>query len=246
MRIRCGFLAFVLSACAQGTVIVSVSSTTQNSAASARLFSQTAFATGWTQTGSYQSVSVSALIFGGQHAESGTAYLVDAIGARTTVADQIASAPFSVPVGSAFSSPFVTLFSGLTLGPGTYYLVLTGNGPDFLSDVEWRMDAPVAVQTDAGVTSDPRALCAASVDPALLGGVCGFPLSGYIPASPFLDLNQANPNAGVGCPTCRFSLLVTSDAAAPEPAVWTLVAAGLLFVTLTGDRWRTRRTPPSA
>jgi hypothetical protein len=243
MRIRYGSLALVLAACAHATVIVSVSSTSQQLAVSAQIVPQVAYATGWTQTGTYQNVSVAALLDTLQDPASGTAFLVDSIGAGTTVANQIAVAPFSVPAFvSPFSSSFTTLFSGLTLGPGTYYLVLTGTSSSGIP-ASWRFDSPFAVQTDAGVTSDPRVYCASNLDPVQFNPACGFPLSGYIPASAFQDLNQANSGA---CPTCRFSLLVTSDAAAPEPPDWNLVAAGLLFVTLTGDRWRTRRTPPSA
>jgi hypothetical protein len=86
--------------------------------------------TSWTQTGAFTDVSVSADLDGNfpyDQAFSGEAYLTTMIGAGTTVADQIAAAPFSVAAGA--SGP-VLLFSGLNLGPDTYYLVVEDTSGD--------------------------------------------------------------------------------------------------------------------
>jgi hypothetical protein len=55
---------------------------------------------------------------------TGQAYLMTAIGPGTTVASQAATAPFFVP-GTLVTPTSADLFSGLSLGPGTYYLLLT-------------------------------------------------------------------------------------------------------------------------
>ena len=76
----------------------------------------------WTQTGTYTDVSISANLgsagFDGDG--SGTVYLTNAIGPGTTIANEISQISLS---GLATDPvPATNLFSGLTLGPGTYYL----------------------------------------------------------------------------------------------------------------------------
>jgi hypothetical protein len=76
----------------------------------------------WTSSFSFNNVS----IFGevsGDPTSIMTAYLTTQIGPGTTVADQIASAILTPPSADTTG---VLLLSGLNLGPGTYYLVLSG------------------------------------------------------------------------------------------------------------------------
>jgi hypothetical protein len=82
----------------------------------------------WTQLSSHSQVSISALVDGGDGTTTGTFYLMTQVGPGTTTASELAHASFSV-TGSTFAPQLVTLFSGLTLGPGTYYLVGAGSGP---------------------------------------------------------------------------------------------------------------------
>lgn len=82
----------------------------------------------WTQTGSYTDVTISAFLsttsFTGDDG-TGTIYLTDQIGPGTTVANQIAETTVS---GVARAPATATsLFSGLDLGPGTYYLITASN-----------------------------------------------------------------------------------------------------------------------
>lgn len=84
-------------------------------------------AASFTITQTYTDVSISAylsaanLVMPGQ----GTVYLTDQIGPGTTVANQISSIALS---GVGFAPLTTTdLFSGLTLGPGTYYIVTDSN-----------------------------------------------------------------------------------------------------------------------
>jgi hypothetical protein len=80
----------------------------------------------WTQTGSYKDVTISAFLssLGGSNG-TGTVYLTDQIGPGTTVANQIAE----TTVSGLASEPATatTLFTGLDLGPGTYYLITANN-----------------------------------------------------------------------------------------------------------------------
>jgi hypothetical protein len=80
---------------------------------------------GWSLTGTFDDVTITAEIDPGTGSGlSGTAYLMTQIGPGTTVADQLATATFTAS-GSAYVPQLNTLFTGLTLGPGDYYLVLS-------------------------------------------------------------------------------------------------------------------------
>jgi PEP-CTERM motif len=85
-------------------------------------------ATSWTQSGTFGKVTIDALLVSRDASfRSGTAYLMSAIGPGTTSASEIvAPVDFTVPLSSGGQPiPLTVLFSGLTLGPGTYYLVLS-------------------------------------------------------------------------------------------------------------------------
>ena len=138
---------------------------------------------GWTQTGTYTNVSISAdvNITGSpgdppiKPTDTGLSYLTTQVGTGTTVANQIASGNFFGPSNWA-SNPtpnWITLFTGLTLGPGTYYLTLdtTGYGGG------WRVDTPSDLATlGSGVTpaGSLYGYCDGSID---------YPCGGYAPAS---------------------------------------------------------------
>lgn len=81
----------------------------------------------WSQTDLYSNVSVKAELDGNGTAINGTAYLMTQVGPGTTTANQIASADFAV-TALPFGPDLTTLFTGLTLGPGTYYLIITASG----------------------------------------------------------------------------------------------------------------------
>jgi hypothetical protein len=79
----------------------------------------------WSQTNTYGGVSVFADLNGFGSSGSGIAYLTTSIGPGTTSADE-AAAPDNFTFPSAQQN--VQLFSGLDLGPGTYYLTIYGTG----------------------------------------------------------------------------------------------------------------------
>lgn len=102
-------------------------------------------AVSWTQTNAYLDVSISARLYSVAEGDRGTAYLTTRTGPGTTSADQVAVASFSFPINP---SPIV-LFSNLTLGPGTYYLIVAG-ATNYWSD--WFGSSGANVTLDEGVT----------------------------------------------------------------------------------------------
>jgi len=103
---------------------------------------------GWSLSNTFDNVAITAEIDPGTDSGgSGTAYLMTQIGPGTTVANQIGTATFTAS-GPAFTAQLNTLFTGLALGPGNYYLVLSS--PDGLG---WEAaDAGASVVTAPGVS----------------------------------------------------------------------------------------------
>jgi len=202
-------------------------STDLGSAGYTELFGGFAADVAWTQTGTFSGATVYAEIDPGGNGttpstETGTAYLTTQIGPGTTVADEIASTSFSV-TGLAFDPTDDPLFTGLTLGPGTYYLVLTATGSQ---PGGWEI-------TSTGITP----VTAPGVTDIDLGHQ-GTGTASYPPALSF-SLVNGNP--------LEFSVTGTSSAT-PEPSTLPLVCATLrvlvLITSLTGYRnrdWVTHR-----
>jgi PEP-CTERM motif-containing protein len=115
-----GILASIGSAVATPITIVSDTGPTQGQAVLS-----TAAGEAWTETGTYSNVTITFLLNGGVTFNgTGTAYLMNQIGPGTTAANEVAT-PFAITAPVATSS-FITLFSGLNLGPGTYFLLVDG------------------------------------------------------------------------------------------------------------------------
>jgi len=146
----------------------------------------------WTQTGTYTDVSISAYLasagFDGDG--SGTVYLTNAIGPGTTIANEISQISLS---GLATAPvPATNLFSGLTLGPGTYYLTSTDVFPAGLA---WENFDSVAVNIAPGGSIGEELNIGISPVPA-------FPPAASLTAEPF-----------------NFAFSVTgTPVAAPEPS----------------------------
>jgi hypothetical protein len=119
----------VFSAHGTAETIISVSGT---SSAAIVLVGDGVEAASWTQSTSFQEVDISAMV-GGPASAIGTAYLTTSLGPGTTLADQIARTSFSFPP----TVSYVRFFSGLTLGPGTYYLSLTSTGGIAIDEGGW-------------------------------------------------------------------------------------------------------------
>jgi len=135
-------------------------------------------AASWSQSKPYTGVSIAVLVdaCNGQ-TPTANAYLTTRIGPGTTAMDEIARARFMVPAELPICSPsscgaMVTLFSGLTLGPGNYFLTL---GPDAMSSgiAGWFPALNPTVVLDTGVSEGASFIttAVASYPPASLFGV---------------------------------------------------------------------------
>jgi hypothetical protein len=100
----------------------------------------------WNQANAYNSVSISFSGNGTVSTATGTAYLTTLMGPGTTMADEIASAAFSAPAGP--SSP-ISLFSGLNLFAGSYYLMVFA---DPGSQIAWDATNSPSTTLGTGVT----------------------------------------------------------------------------------------------
>jgi hypothetical protein len=105
----------------------------------------------WTQASTYSNVAISAMLMSRTGTGNGTFYLMSQVGAGTasTNPPQLASVAVSSS-SSTFAS--VPLFSGLTLGPGTYYLVF--NAPDLTLRWGTGTVAGTTITVAAGVTAN--------------------------------------------------------------------------------------------
>ncbi|MDX2038081.1 MAG: hypothetical protein SFX72_15640 [Isosphaeraceae bacterium] len=93
----------------------------------------------WTQSTTYTDVAISALVgsLSGSN-ELFEAYLTTAVGPGATAADVVASTVKTAPAkASVFDFTSVSLFTGLSLAPGTYYLVLYNSDTNPASLIRW-------------------------------------------------------------------------------------------------------------
>ena len=104
----------------------------------------------WTSTVAFSNVTISAYVSSQSAAHTAaTAYLTTRAGAGATTASLVAFANVTLPTGNY--APEVQLFSGLSLPPGTYYLILAT--ADTSGDESWSNgDLPTPAVTAPGVT----------------------------------------------------------------------------------------------
>lgn len=138
----------------------------------------------WTQGASFSNVIISAnLMSRDPDFRKGTAFLMDAIGTGTTVASEVVPpVDFIAPADGRDNPPLTVLFTGLNLGPGTYYLVLTA--PTRIEDA----GSPLVWQLAAG----GRGVTAPSVtlgNIVLAGNFNSSGLDPFPPASSFVPFD---------------------------------------------------------
>jgi hypothetical protein len=168
----------------------------------------------WNQAIGYDGVSISFQGTGISSTATGTAYLMTSMGPGTTIADQVATTAFSELPGE---SSTISLFSGLDLPAGSYYLMILA---DPSSQLEW--DA--ANYPDANTTlGQGVSLTFPAADGKILAGLT--PYAPYPPATDFLVGFQDD--------------LLVDVSSAPEPGILSmLVVCGLAGLTVR--RWATR------
>jgi hypothetical protein len=177
-------------------------------------------AVSWTETGSFTNVSIGAVLASsnGLSTATGTAYLMNLIGPSATSANEVTT-PFSgISVAGNNSLNEIPLFSGLSLGPGTYFLVIVPTDFNQIDSLDWDLTNPGSVALGSGVTQNSDE------------DVSGSP-AGFGPASTFV--NQTN----------RQLFSVTGDAASgpppsgvPEPASITMLLSAVAVMGLVARR----------
>jgi hypothetical protein len=167
----------------------------------------------WTQTGGFTGVNIAVEIDPAgsatiSHTSTGTAYLMTLVGPGTSPANQLANAPFSV-TGTQFNPTLETLFTNLTLGPGTYYLVLSAPASQ---SAGWDIATiPTTPTTAPGVT--------------LVDGNRSGVEAAYPPATNF------------NTPFANLLEYSVTGTATPGPSTLGLFAAGLAALAFCVRRW---------
>ena len=194
-------LFLVLTGLALGSAMFGATIVTPNGSpnAGSEISNTEVMAVRFTLGAAYNNVAISASLSSFATGETGTSYLTNSLGAGTTVANQVGSANFSYTTVANFTTLVnVPLFSGLSLGAGTYNVVFTtvGNGhSNFVSRLAGGTYTTAPGTTaSAFFTNSP---------------------SGYAPASTFSALNYQ-----------ELFFTVTGDPVIPEPSTLGLFATG--------------------
>jgi hypothetical protein len=169
-------------------------------------------AVSWTQTGTFNSVAIEApLESATPNFATGTAYLSNKLGAGAGSGNVLDT--FNISTNNNDPSTLISLFTGLTLGPGTYYLSIEES-----SSLFW-IGAGSPVKTLAsGVTQGPDMTSSGAIgSPAI--------------STSFVDFTNGNPLFQVtGTPG--------TTTTTPEPSMLLLLLAGLggVVYARTGSR----------
>jgi hypothetical protein len=161
--------------------------------------------TSWSSTNAYSDVNIDFHSNFGPF--DGTAYLMTRIGPGTTAADEVVSNAYSATSGS----PSLTrLFSGLTLGPGSYYLVVTSL-PVGGWDTPYTAGSAV-LSIGLGVTRGAQ---------YIVNDGNGPPDLGYPPPSLFSELDFYD---------LEFQVTGSPTSSAPEPATLPWMGVGFMLI----------------
>lgn len=157
----------------------------------------------WTQTGTYSNVTIQANLFSAGGTATGNAYLTT--GATPSTSQIGATVPISVSNTNGNNPTTLTLFSGLTLGPGTYYVTIS----DPAYTLAWE-----AFVTGTTTTTAPDVT--ANSDGMSFGPAAPFP-----PASTFFNKGQ----------TYIFSVTGGNPTSIPLLSGWAMLGTALLLLT---------------
>ena len=174
--------------------------------ASPPIASSAAFASGFSLDQTYTNLNVEAMLGATATFPAGHAFLMRAIGTNATAADEIQSRILNFPLTPNLQNgAFQSLFSGLTLDAGTYYLVVETPVANAADIIGYFLGA--TVNTAPGIS--------------FTGNFARVPAAAYAPASNFAAYTTAN-----------YRIRVSGDPAVPEPATLALTAAAFLALGL--------------
>jgi len=106
----------------------------------------------WTSTVAFSNVTISAFVFSfDANHTAATAWLTTQTGAGSTPATLVAETSITLPAGQAGKTPELQIFSGLTLPPGQYYLIVSTTD-DYGKEGWLNGDLPSPPVTAPGVT----------------------------------------------------------------------------------------------
>jgi hypothetical protein len=183
------------------------------------------FEVGWSQLQgtTYSNVTIDALLGSSDPSfRSGTAYLMRAIGPGTTSASEVvAPVDFTAPLASGSGPvPSTVLFSGLSLGPGIYYLVLSA--PYFAggSPLTWAIPTEPVYTDNCGVSACAVLASSSEANTTL------FPADAFPPASHFVT----------PAPFPMFDVTGTFVPFLPEPPTSALLLLGVAGLVVMGRR----------
>jgi hypothetical protein len=162
----------------------------------------------WTQPGSYTNVSIGAnlAIANGLSTGTGTAYLVTALGPSATLLD---SDPITV-TGNPGLNTMTSLFTGLSLGPGTYYLLINPTDINAADSLDWDGSGTPTQTLDTGVTQQADRM-----------------LSGTVAAPPYDSANIASSSSVSHLFSVTGTPAVGVVSGVPEPGTMGMLALGL-------------------
>jgi len=143
----------------------------------------------WTQTGSFSNVTIQATLYSCFGDSAGTAYLTQN---GRAVGNQVAiNSSLVVHGGNNGAASTVTVFSGLNLGPGTYYLTINPTPGNECSSL-WDNTTAPSTSLGTGVTNNGAGVS--------FGGIAAYPPASTFKGSWFFLYSASGSSASTPVP----------------------------------------------